>query len=66
MSGFGSQDLGLGVRISIPGFGPKDLDRQVWVSRFGFLGLGLRISYLHLGRRIWITGLGSQELDLCV
>ena len=58
--------LVLNLRSWISEFGSQDLDRWVLVSGFGFLGLieclglGLRI----LVRRICVSGIVSQELDL--
>ena len=49
--------LGLVLRICMYKFGSQDLGLWVWFCGFVFLGLGLSI---------WIPGIRSQDLDLCV
>ena len=65
MSGFGSEDLDLGIclrlglRSWISGLRSKDLDSWFWCQA---LDLGFRC--LGLSLRIWTSEFGSQNLDL--
>ena len=52
-------------------FGSQELDIWVWVSRFEYLGLGLRlcisgIRFLGMCLRVWMSVFGSQDLEFRV
>ena len=47
----------MGLRIWTSGFGFLDLFLWLWVSRFEYIGLSVRIC---------ISGFGSQDLDFWV